>query len=243
MSDYTVAQIEEIDEISDGRCPAARPAPPRYHVVRRQCVHGPECGRPDHQRARRGGKNEELYIVQNGRATFELDGERVDAPAGTLVFARPGVKRTAFAEEPGTTIVALGGRRARSTSLQDSRSGRHSTRSIRPASTPRRRIAAASDRAHPESPARSTTSRAARAWPGVPTMRSSTCGVRSSGRSGSARTPPRDSDFESIRRSQRSRNGGRGLIGLGSDSPPQRRHRMGRHLVGPQEGADVPSAG
>jgi tetratricopeptide (TPR) repeat protein len=33
----------------------------------------------------------------------------VDAPAGTLVFARPGVKRTAFAEEPATTILALGG--------------------------------------------------------------------------------------------------------------------------------------
>ena len=33
----------------------------------------------------------------------------MDAPAGTFVFVRPGVKRTAFAEEPGTTIVALGG--------------------------------------------------------------------------------------------------------------------------------------
>jgi tetratricopeptide (TPR) repeat protein len=33
----------------------------------------------------------------------------VDAPAGTLVFARPAVKRTAFAEQPGTTIIALGG--------------------------------------------------------------------------------------------------------------------------------------
>jgi hypothetical protein len=33
----------------------------------------------------------------------------VDAPAGMLVFARPGAKRTAFAEEAGTTIVALGG--------------------------------------------------------------------------------------------------------------------------------------
>jgi hypothetical protein len=40
---------------------------------------------------------------------FELDGERVDAPAGTFVFASPGVKRTAFAEEPETTIVAIGG--------------------------------------------------------------------------------------------------------------------------------------
>ena len=32
------------------------------------------------------------------------------APAGTLVFARAGVKRTAMAEEPGTTVLALGGR-------------------------------------------------------------------------------------------------------------------------------------
>ena len=40
---------------------------------------------------------------------FELDGDRVDAPAGTLVFARPAVTRTAFAEEPDTTIIAVGG--------------------------------------------------------------------------------------------------------------------------------------
>ena len=33
----------------------------------------------------------------------------MDAPAGTFVFASPGVKRTAFAEEPGTTLIALGG--------------------------------------------------------------------------------------------------------------------------------------
>ena len=55
------------------------------------------------------GEDEELYFVQSGHARFELDGERVDAPAGTFVFARPSVKRTAFAEEPGTTILAVGG--------------------------------------------------------------------------------------------------------------------------------------
>ena len=32
-----------------------------------------------------------------------------DAPAGTFVFVEPGVKRTAFAEEAGTSILALGG--------------------------------------------------------------------------------------------------------------------------------------
>ncbi len=47
--------------------------------------------------------------MQRGRAVFELDGERVAATAGTLVFARPSVKRTAFAEEPETTILAFGG--------------------------------------------------------------------------------------------------------------------------------------
>jgi quercetin dioxygenase-like cupin family protein len=53
---------------------------------------------------------EELYLVLQGRASFELDGERVEAPAGTLVFAEPGVKRTAFAEEDGTTVVVVGGK-------------------------------------------------------------------------------------------------------------------------------------
>jgi hypothetical protein len=52
---------------------------------------------------------EELYIVTTGRAVFELDGERREAPAGTYVFVEPAVRRTAYAEEPGTTIVSIGG--------------------------------------------------------------------------------------------------------------------------------------
>ena len=47
--------------------------------------------------------------MQRGRARFEFDGELVQAPVGTLVFVPPDVRRTAFAEEPGTTIIALGG--------------------------------------------------------------------------------------------------------------------------------------
>jgi len=55
--------------------------------------------------------HEELYVVVAGRATFELDAERVDAPAGTLVFLRdPSVRRHAVAEEPGTTVLAVGGK-------------------------------------------------------------------------------------------------------------------------------------
>jgi len=54
--------------------------------------------------------HEELYVVVSGRATFELDGEELDAPAGTLVFLPdPGVKRAAKAAEPDTTVLAIGG--------------------------------------------------------------------------------------------------------------------------------------
>jgi len=52
---------------------------------------------------------EELYVVMRGRAVFELDGERRDAPHGTLVYVPADVKRTAFAEEAGTTVLSVGG--------------------------------------------------------------------------------------------------------------------------------------
>ena len=56
------------------------------------------------------GKPEELYVVIRGRARFQLDDEEVDAPAGTFVFVRERVvRRGAYAEEPGTTVLALGG--------------------------------------------------------------------------------------------------------------------------------------
>ena len=57
--------------------------------------------------------HEEAYVVlAGGRATFTLDGERLDAPAGTVVFIRdPDVRRHARAEEPGTSVLAIGGPR------------------------------------------------------------------------------------------------------------------------------------
>jgi mannose-6-phosphate isomerase-like protein (cupin superfamily) len=52
--------------------------------------------------------SEELYVVLCGRARFEIDGDTVEAPANTLVFVPPQANRTAFAEEPGTTVLAIG---------------------------------------------------------------------------------------------------------------------------------------
>jgi tetratricopeptide (TPR) repeat protein len=52
--------------------------------------------------------HEELYVVIAGRATFTLDGKEHDAPAGTLVHCPPDTLRSAFAAEPGTTVLGIG---------------------------------------------------------------------------------------------------------------------------------------
>jgi quercetin dioxygenase-like cupin family protein len=110
MAEYAVAHLAEIDELSDGRC-AFRPIRHNFGITSFgvNTWTGREAGDRIINEHDEAGENEELYVVQSGRATFELDGERVDAPAGTFVFARPGVKRTAYAEEPETTILAVGG--------------------------------------------------------------------------------------------------------------------------------------
>jgi hypothetical protein len=55
-------------------------------------------------------RHQELYVVLEGRATFTVDGEDVDAPRGTLVFVGdPASRRGAVAAEPGTTVLAIGG--------------------------------------------------------------------------------------------------------------------------------------
>ena len=112
MTSYAVAQLEEIDEVNDGREPFR---PVRHHFgitsfgvttwtardTGDRIINEHDESEPD--------SSEELYLVVRGRAVFELDGDRVAAPAGTFVFVPPGVKRTAFAEEPDTTLIALGG--------------------------------------------------------------------------------------------------------------------------------------
>jgi quercetin dioxygenase-like cupin family protein len=54
--------------------------------------------------------HEEIYVVLSGHATFTVDGEEVDAPAGTLVYLDDvAQKRHAVANEAGTTVLAVGG--------------------------------------------------------------------------------------------------------------------------------------
>jgi hypothetical protein len=54
--------------------------------------------------------HEEIYLVLAGHATFTVDGEEVDAPAGTLVYLDDVTERRhAVAKEPNTTVLAIGG--------------------------------------------------------------------------------------------------------------------------------------
>jgi quercetin dioxygenase-like cupin family protein len=108
---YRVSRFDAIDEIDDGGVPYR---PVRHHFGIASFGVNSFTGRKAGDRIinehSEEDDQEELYLVLQGRATFELNGERVDAPAGTLVFAEPGVKRTAFADEDGTTIVVVGGK-------------------------------------------------------------------------------------------------------------------------------------
>jgi tetratricopeptide (TPR) repeat protein len=112
MAAYAVAHLDEIEEFADGRC---RYRPIRHHLGITAFGVTAWIGRAagdliinEHDEGDPTA-DEEFFLVLRGHAVFELDGDRVDAPAGTLVFAPPRLKRKASAEEAGTTIIALEG--------------------------------------------------------------------------------------------------------------------------------------
>jgi hypothetical protein len=60
--------------------------------------------------ANRTNGHEELFAVMTGHAVFKIDGEEIDAPAGTVVFVRdPALIRHARAAADNTAILAVGG--------------------------------------------------------------------------------------------------------------------------------------
>ena len=106
---YRVSRLDEIDSLN-GWLPLRR----RLGIT----AFGVNAWRPqddgrtiigEHDEATTG--HEELYVVIEGHATFTVDGDEIDAPAGTFVFVRdPALKRAATALEPQTTILTAGGK-------------------------------------------------------------------------------------------------------------------------------------
>jgi tetratricopeptide (TPR) repeat protein len=70
---------------------------------------GDELIEPHDETSGGAGGHEELYLVASGRARFTVDGEDLDAPAGTLVLVPVGVQRSAIAEEVDTVVLVIGG--------------------------------------------------------------------------------------------------------------------------------------
>jgi quercetin dioxygenase-like cupin family protein len=62
-----------------------------------------------HDHTESESRHEELFLIVSGRATYRVDGEEIDAPAGTFLYVRdPETVRGVVAREPGTLMLALG---------------------------------------------------------------------------------------------------------------------------------------
>ena len=112
MAAYAVAHLDEIDELAD--------AGVLYRPVRLELgitafgatawmgraagdlvVREHDPGDPT--------ADQELFLVMRGHAVFDLDGDRVDAPAGTFVFVRdPAVRRRADTRAAETKVLVVG---------------------------------------------------------------------------------------------------------------------------------------
>jgi tetratricopeptide (TPR) repeat protein len=112
VAGYAIVHLDEIDEFADGGC---HYRPIRHHLgitaFGVTAWTAPDAGNLVINEHDEGDPtaDQELFLVLRGHAVFELDGDRVDAPAGTLVFAPPRMKRTASAEEAGTIVIAFEG--------------------------------------------------------------------------------------------------------------------------------------
>lgn len=112
MASYAVAHVDEIDEFSD--------AGGHYRPIRHRlgitafgatAWTASEVGDiviNEHDNDDPSA-DQELFLVLRGHAVFEVDGDVVDAPAGSLVFVPPHTKRRATAQQQGTMIVAIEG--------------------------------------------------------------------------------------------------------------------------------------
>jgi hypothetical protein len=123
---YAASNLADIDRLADVNPESPDITDGAFHLVRRHFdirafgVNGIAGNAGDvmviehHERddaENRTNGHEELFAVMSGHAVFTIDGEEIDAPAGTIVFVRdPALLRFARATADGTTILAVGGR-------------------------------------------------------------------------------------------------------------------------------------
>jgi tetratricopeptide (TPR) repeat protein len=82
-----------------------------FNVNALRAVAGEELLREHDEAGPTTDRHERLWLVLSGHAVFTVDGEEIDAPAGTIVHVPvPEAKRSAIAKEAGTTLLGVGGR-------------------------------------------------------------------------------------------------------------------------------------
>lgn len=110
MSEYEVVHVDELEEfpVNDGEF-VWRPIRRRLGITAFGTnAYTARAGQRVVEDHREQDGHEEMYVVLRGRATFTLGDDEVDAPAGTIVFAKPGTRRGAIATEDGTAVLAVG---------------------------------------------------------------------------------------------------------------------------------------
>ena len=109
---YGIVHIDDLDSypIPDQEGLTWRPVRRRFDIraFGVNAYTAEEAGQRVVEEHREKDNHEELYVVVRGRATFMLEGEEHDAPAGTLVHCPPNTLRGAVAAEPGTTVLGIG---------------------------------------------------------------------------------------------------------------------------------------
>ena len=114
MAGWSVARIEDVESV-DG--PGASDWKPlRHHFGIRAfgfnawiADHAGQELVEEHDEADGSGGHEEVYVITRGRATFTVDGEQVEVPAGAILHvADPKLVRSAVAEEAGTIVLCVG---------------------------------------------------------------------------------------------------------------------------------------
>jgi quercetin dioxygenase-like cupin family protein len=111
MSDgYEVVHIDELEElpINNGEF-VWRPVRRRFGITAFGTnAYTARAGQRVVEEHAERDNHQEMYVVIRGRATFTLDDEEVDAPAGTIVYVQPNTRRGAIAAEDDTAVLAVG---------------------------------------------------------------------------------------------------------------------------------------
>jgi uncharacterized cupin superfamily protein len=107
MERFTLKRIDELASINQGAVKLAGDAlGVASFGLQVLDLPGGFAGYPEHDHAH--DRQEEVYVVLDGSAEFELDGERVQAPAGALLRVDPAAKRKLVPGESGVQVLAIG---------------------------------------------------------------------------------------------------------------------------------------